>query len=167
MRALIAALLLSVYPNVGAAHVAVVPDESEAGGWERYSILVPTEKASPTVRVSVKLPAGMEVIAVESKPGWQGSHNPFPIGAASVEWKGGKIPENEFVSFEFLAWNPPAARVVQWEATQWYEDGSSDRWGGAGDADHASKTTLKPPTGGGKGMHRHGAAAPPAGAPKP
>jgi uncharacterized protein YcnI len=147
--------------------MAVLPDQSEAGGWQRYTILVPTEKASPTVRVSVKLPAGMEVIAVESKPGWQGSHNPFPIGSAQVEWKGGRIPENEFVSFEFLAWNPPAARVIQWEATQWYEDGTSDKWGAPGDSDHASKTTLKASSGGTKGMHRHGEAAPTAGTKKP
>ena len=156
MRILMAWLFVLVLPIVAAAHVAVVPGESEAGGWERYSILVPTEKASPTVRVSVKLPTGMDVIAVESKPGWQGKYSPFPIGAATVEWQGGRIPENEFVSFEFLAWNPPAARVVSWEATQWYEDGTSDRWGAAGDAEHASKTTLKPSRGGEKGMHRHG-----------
>jgi uncharacterized protein YcnI len=159
MRTAIAMLAVLACPAVGAAHVAVLPDASAAGGWQRYSILVPTEKASPTVRVSVKLPTGMEVIAVESKPGWQGTHNPLPIGAATVEWKGGRIPENEFVSFEFLAWNPPAARVIQWEATQWYEDGTSDRWGGAGDAEHASKTTLAPAAGGAKGMHRHGAPA--------
>jgi len=170
MRTAIVALFVLVLPVVASAHVAVVPAQSEAGGWERYTILVPTEKASPTVRIVLKLPTGMDVVAVESKPGWQGSYNPFPIGAAQVEWKGGRIPENEFVSFEFLAWNPPAARVIRWEATQWYDDGTNDRWGGAADPEHASQTTLQAGSGAAKGMHRHGAAAdkksPPAAADK-
>jgi uncharacterized protein YcnI len=150
--------LVLMLPRLGAAHVAVLPEESEAGGWERYTILVPTEKASPTVRVELRLPTGMEVVAVESKQGWEGHYDPFPIGAARVEWKGGRIPEGEFLSFEFLAWNPPAARVVEWQATQWYEDGTNDRWGGGQDDDHhTSRTTLKPGSGAKSGIHRHGA----------
>jgi uncharacterized protein YcnI len=166
MRAAVSLLLVLAFPVVVDAHVIVTPAESEAGGWERYTILVPTEKASPTVRVELKLPTGIDVIALESKPGWHGRYEPFPIGAARVEWKGGSIPEGEFVSFEFLAWNPPAARVLTWEATQWYGDGTSERWGGAGDAGHhTSSTTLKAARAGHGGMHRHGAGAAPA-APK-
>lgn len=167
MRAALSLLLVLVCPVVASAHVIVVPAESEAGGWERYTILVPTEKESPTVRVELKLPAGIEVIAVESKPGWQGRYEPFPLGAARVEWKGGRIPSGEFLSFEVLAWNPPAPRVITWEATQWYEDGTSERWGGSADGHHDSSTTLRPSSGAKKGMHRHGGAAPqPAASPK-
>jgi len=108
MRASLALVLVLVVPVVVDAHVLVVPEQSEAGGWERYTILVPTEKESPTVRVELRLPTGIEVVAVESKPGWQGRYEPFPIGAARVEWKGGRIPSGEFLSFDFLAWNPPA-----------------------------------------------------------
>jgi uncharacterized protein YcnI len=164
MRVLIALLVALVSPVPVYAHVVVVPAESEAGGWERYSVLVPTEKESATTRVEVRLPNGMDVIAVEAKPGWQGRYDPFPVGAARVSWEGGRIASDEFVSFEFLAWNPKAPTVVQWQATQWYEDGSSDRWGAPGtDADHASRTTLTAATSKG-GMHRHEpAVSPPAG----
>lgn len=155
MRVLLAVLLVLALPAAGFAHVVVVPDRSEAGGWERYAVLVPTEKASATVRVEVRLPAGIEVIAVESKTGWEGRYEPFPIGAARVEWKGGRIPEGQFVSFEFLAWNPPVARVISWVATQWYEDGTSDRWGGGGDDHHDSTTKLEARKGPAEGMHRH------------
>jgi uncharacterized protein YcnI len=159
MRALVLAVLLGLgLPAASAAHVVVLPAESTAGGWERYSVIVPAEKDSPTVRVQLKLPAGMEIVALESKPGWQGRHNPFPLGAATLEWRGGSIARGEFLSFDFLAWNPPAARTIAWEATQWYADETSDRWGGAGDDDHhASKTVLKP--GAGKPdarRHHHG-----------
>jgi uncharacterized protein YcnI len=168
MRSVLAVVLLVLAPAVAGAHIVVVPDQSEAGSWERYTVLVPTEKESATVRVQVRLPNGINVIAVEAKPGWEGHYDPFPIGAARVEWKGGRIPPEQFVSFEFLAWNPPAARVLTWEATQWYEDGTSDKWG-AGDPEHASTTTLKPSSGHEKGMHHHGDGAPPpqpAGSPK-
>jgi uncharacterized protein YcnI len=137
------------------AHVVVQPAESAAGGWQRYTVLVPTEKVSPTVRVEVRLPVGMEIVAVESKPGWTASHSPFPAGAATVQWKGGRIPRGEFLSFEFLAWNPPAARTISWVATQWYEDETSDRWGGEGDEDHASETVLRPAKEGAKDHRRH------------
>ena len=149
-----AAILAGVLATSAArAHVVVLPDESEASGWERYTVIVPTEKDSPTVRVQVVLPVGMEVVAVESKPGWSGAYNPFPLGAATVQWQGGQIPKNEFMSFEFLAWNPPKARTVSWVATQWFADGSSHKWGGKGDEAHASTTVLKP--GKGKKGHRH------------
>lgn len=153
-------MLALMLPAVASAHVVVVPAESDAGGWERYTVLVPTEKESPTVRVELRLPTGIEVIAIESKPGWTGRYEPFPIGAARVEWKGGRIPSGEFLAFEFLAWNPPAARVLKWQATQWYEDGTNERWGGEGAAGHHdSSTTLKPGKGSGAGMHRHGRGA--------
>lgn len=160
MRAAFMMLFVLLCPLVARAHVAVLPAESQAGGWERYTVLVPTEKASPTVRVEVRLPKGMEVIAVEAKPGWEGRYEPFPIGAARVEWKGGRIPEGEFVSFEFLAWNPATPGELQWLATQSYEDGSSDRWGAGTDDHHAAKTTLKARKGSQGGMHRHAPAAP-------
>jgi uncharacterized protein YcnI len=159
MRAVLALLLVLGAPVAANAHVIVLPGRSEAGGWERYTMLVPTEKSSPTVRVELSLPNGVEVVAVESKPGWQGRYEPFPIGAARVEWKGGRIPEGEFVSFEFLAWNPPVVRVLEWHATQWYEDGTSERWGEGPDEHHTSRTTLTPSTGEHGGLHRHGAPA--------
>lgn len=155
MRVLLAVLLVMAGPVTAHGHVVVVPEQSAAGGWERYSILVPTEKESATVRIELKLPTGIDVIAVESKPGWEGHYDPFPIGAAHVEWKGGRIPSGQFMSFEFLAWNPPVPRVLEWQATQWYEDGTSDHWGGGQDAEHASRTTLTAGKDAHGGMHRH------------
>jgi hypothetical protein len=75
------------------------------------------------------------------------------------------------MSFDFLAVNPPAARVLTWNATQWYEDGTNDRWGdGAPPDHHGSTTTLVAGEGGaahGHGStpqgaaHQHGSHAPP------
>ena len=47
------------------------------------------------------------------------------------------------MSFDFLALNPSAARALTWNATQWYEDGTSDRWGEGGpEGPEPSTTTL-------------------------
>lgn len=165
MRAVLVLLFVVALPVTGAAHVVVEPEQSEAGGWERYTVLVPTEKESPTVRIEVRLPTGIDVIAVESKPGWEAHYDPFPIGAAHVEWKGGRILSGEFLSFEFLAWNPSAPRDLEWKATQFYEDGTSDHWGD--DPQHASHTTLTPNKGGHGGMHRHDVPSAPKAAPSP
>ena len=144
MRATLALLIVLVSARGVAAHMVVLPETSVAGGTERYTLLVPTEGRSPTVRVELRLPMGVDVAAVESKPGWQASNEAFPLGAATVRWSGGRIPPGEMLSFEFLAVNPPAARVLTWNATQWYEDGSNDRWGDSAPADHqASTTTLR------------------------
>ncbi len=142
MRAALVVALLLVLEAAAAAHMVVLPASSETGGWERYSLLVPTEKASPTVRVELRLPAGVEIIAIEAKPGWQAAHDALPIGAAKVRWEGGRIPSGQMVSFDFMAWNPRTPRTLTWVATQWYEDGSSDRWGGDGDAEHHASTTV-------------------------
>ena len=53
MGAVLSLLLVLVLPVVASAHVIVVPDASEAGGWERYTILVPTEDESPTVEQQI------------------------------------------------------------------------------------------------------------------
>lgn len=146
-------LFLVALARPAAAHVVVLPEESEAGGWERYSLIVPNEKKSPTVRIDLKLPVGIDVMGIESKPGWEATHEPFPIGAARVRWSGGRIPAGQMLTFDFLVWNPPAARTLKWDATQWYEDGSSDHWG-ADDGDHPASETVLREAGSGHG-HRH------------
>lgn len=144
MRTLVLTACVMACPLPAAAHMIVFPTDSEAGGYERYSLVVPTETESPTVRIELKLPMGVEVMGIEAKPGWQGSYDPFPIGAATVSWKGGRIPPGEMMTFDFLVWNPPAPRTVSWDAKQWYEDGTSDHWGEPGNADRpASATVLK------------------------
>jgi hypothetical protein len=150
----IAALALVARP--AAAHMVVTPEQSEAGGWERYTLLVPTEKGSPTVRIEVKLPAGIEVVALETKPGWDAAHDPFPLGAAKIRWTGGRIPPDGMQTFDFLVMNPAAARTISWDATQWYEDGTSDHWGEPGNPERpASQTVLRVGSGARAGLH-HG-----------
>lgn len=125
------------------AHMVVLPESSRGGEAERYTLIVPTEGKAATVAVELRIPLGMDVVAFESKPGWSGANETFPIGAATLRWSKGRIPPGEMTSFEFLAVNPTGARTITWNAVQRYEDGSSDQWGEGGPPDHhASTTTL-------------------------
>src|SRR2546428_6447902 len=93
------------------AHVMVLPTASRAGGVERYTVIVPTEGKSATVRLEVRLPMGIEVVAIESKPGWQGANRPFPVGAATIGWTGGGRPPGGGVRFGFFGVDSAAPRA--------------------------------------------------------
>jgi uncharacterized protein YcnI len=142
MRVVVALGLVLLLGARASAHVMVLPATSTAGGVERYTVVVPTEGNSATVRVELRVPLGVDIAALEAKPGWDASNQPFPIGAATVNWSGGRIPPDAMMSFDFLAQNPPAAHVLTWSATQWYEDGTSDRWGEGAPPDHQATTTT-------------------------
>jgi uncharacterized protein YcnI len=60
MRAILSLLVVLALPVVASAHVIVVPEQSEAGGWERYTMLVPTEKSSPTSAKSTFVPRALD-----------------------------------------------------------------------------------------------------------
>jgi uncharacterized protein YcnI len=155
VRAVLTLLCVLAITPAAAAHIVVLPEESDAGGWERYTLIVPTEKKSPTVRIELKLPAGIEVMGIESKPGWEAMHEPFPLGAARVRWTGGRIPSGQLLTFDLLVWNPKAARTLTWDATQWYEDGTSDRWGEPGNPDRPASQTILRESSGGREHHHH------------
>lgn len=159
MRVVVALGLVLVLGARASAHVMVLPAKSAAGGVERYTLMVPTEGSSATVRVELHVPMGVDIAALEAKPGWDASNEPFPIGAATVRWSGGRIPPDAMMSFDFLAQNPPAAHVLTWSATQWYEDGTSDRWGEGAPPDHQASTTVLVAAGGGGAVAAQGGSA--------
>ena len=52
------------------AHVRVSPSESSAGATQKYTMSVPTEKQSPTVRIEVTFPASVTVTSLGVTQGW-------------------------------------------------------------------------------------------------
>lgn len=52
-------------------HVLVIPEEARAGVAQRYGILIPSEKAVPTVRIEVHFPDGLQVTELETVAGWR------------------------------------------------------------------------------------------------
>lgn len=162
MRIALVLALVTVLGERVEAHMVVLPARSVVGGTERYTLIVPTEGSSATVRVELRVPMGVEIAALEAKPGWQGVHEPFPIGAATLRWSGGRIPPGQMMSFDFLAVNPLKGGALTWSAVQGFEDGTSERYGEGGPPDHrASTTALFETTDEAAPPHGHGEHAPP------
>ncbi|UQZ36242.1 hypothetical protein C2I18_23580 [Paenibacillus sp. PK3_47] len=150
----LAALML--FAAVASAHVTVAPAQSATGAWETYTLKVPSEKESATVRIDLRIPEGAEFKQYEPSPGWD-----VTIEGNKVSWiaTGEGILAGQFQRFYFTAKNPDSAGDIAWNAYQHYADGSLVQWSGEeGSATPHSVTEIVQSTAGDSG-HSHGAAA--------
>ncbi|MCL6517676.1 YcnI family protein [Alicyclobacillus sp.] len=115
------------------AHVTVSPPSSTVGAWEKYTMRVPTEKDVPTVKVVLKIPAGVTFEQYEPVPGWTVKETKDASGRVTqVTWSagaGGILP-GQFQEFSFIGKNPGQSGDVAWDAYQYYQDGSIVEWTG-------------------------------------
>jgi uncharacterized protein YcnI len=123
-------LALLVAPIALLAHAVVFPKASTPGAYERYVLRVPNEKNVATVRVELRVPAGVRVISFADIPGLRlepklDSANAI-VGAV---WTGTLAPKR-FVEFPFMAVNPKTAGTIHWPAIQTYADGERVEWTG-------------------------------------
>src|SRR5207253_2588894 len=112
-------------------HVTVQPKESAPGATERYSLRIPTEKFTPTVRVEVEFPAALEVSSFEQKAGWKIEQKKDASGRIVGVVLNGSIPTGESSLFTFTAKNPTQQGKLFFKAIQIYEDGTKSEWTGA------------------------------------
>ena len=66
-----AGILAVAVPTLSWAHAVVFPRQSTTGGYEKYVLRVPNEKAVATTRVEIHFPAGLRVTSFADVPGWQ------------------------------------------------------------------------------------------------
>jgi uncharacterized protein YcnI len=135
--ALVAAL---VAVPAAAAHVTVNPSEAAADSFARFDLRVPNEtEDADTVSVSIELPAGLEDVGFQPKPGWTRT-----VEGTTVTWAGGTIAPGEFDEFGFSAHVPAeAGTVLEFPASQEYSNGETVRWIGAEDSEEpAPRVTL-------------------------
>jgi uncharacterized protein YcnI len=152
--AVVAALLLA---GSAAAHVTVNPNTAPADSFSRFAIRVPTERAVPTVKVTVQIPEGLLFVSFQPKPGWTRTVKMAKLAepvtmegekiterVASVTWSGGKIGPGEFDEFGMSAHVPnEAGRQLIFPAIQTYSNGEVVRWIGHPSADEpAPRVTL-------------------------
>jgi len=128
-----AALTLAVWVTVGTAygHVTVQPKQSAPGTSVRYTMKVPTEKFTPTVRVEVEFPAALTVTSLEPKAQWKVEEKKDGSGKLIGMTLTGSIPTGESSEFNFTARNPSQESKLIWRVIQIYEDGSKSEWTGA------------------------------------
>jgi uncharacterized protein YcnI len=131
------------------AHVRVFPDASAttvaACSYAKFVVRVPTEKPIPTVRLVLAVPPGVTVFATQAKPGWNVALATSKGRVVSIDWSGGSIAPRQFDEFAFMAQTPKGAGTVDWNASQYYADGSVVKWNGppAAETPH-SQTTIEP-----------------------
>jgi uncharacterized protein YcnI len=140
---LLAIALTLAVASLALAHAVVYPKTSKTGGYEKYVLRVPNEKATATTRVEIRFPAGLRVTSFGDVPGWQievlTDSAKRIIGAV---WTG-SLPPQRFVELPFVGANPKTATTLVWPVYQTYADGPRVEWTGAeGSKSPASVTSI-------------------------
>ena len=136
--------LLSLFVAQSAlGHATIWPKESMVSAFEKYTIRIPNEKESPTVRIEAKFPPEVTVYFFKVAPGWTVKHHKNTddriIGAT---WNGGSIGPSEFAEFSLMALNSPEVVTFAWKVVQVHLDGSRSEWVGDRDAENPAPTTM-------------------------
>lgn len=134
------ALLCTV--EAAAAHVIVQPAQSAPGQSQQYTVIVPTERGVPTVKVRIEIPSGVVVYQYDDPPGWDRELDMAADGhVTSITWSGGAILPTQYATFSFLATNPTAGTTLVWKAAQTYQDGLVVNWDGSPSSRQPAATT--------------------------
>lgn len=150
MTLLCSLFMIMMFAEIAGAHVTVSPKETTQGTYEMFTVRVPSEKDSPTVKIEVKISSEVEISRFEPKPGWKYDLTKDPSGKiTSVVWTstGEGLSSTEFGDFKMQGKVGNNATQISWKAYQTYKDGTIVEWTGAPDAKTpASVTTVKSKT---------------------
>jgi uncharacterized protein YcnI len=126
--------------TAASAHVTMNPEKAPADSFSRFALRVPTEEDVPTVKVSAQLPAGLDEVTFETKPGWKRKKS-----GRVVTWSGGQIGVGEFDEFGLSIHLPNTpGKTLVFPATQTYANGKVVHWIGALTSDEpAPHVTLE------------------------
>lgn len=139
--ALAAAAVLAVGVGEASAHIQVTPTVVAPSDPVLFTVLVPGERDTGTVRVDLRLPPGLMPFSFEDVPGWKRRVVRAADGAAErIVWTGRAAPDG-LVRFAFLAGTPERPTRLEWKALQTYAGGYVARWIGAPDADYPAAVT--------------------------
>ncbi|MEX2104090.1 MAG: YcnI family protein, partial [Bacilli bacterium] len=129
----------------------------------KFTVRVPSEKDSATVKVEVKIPDEVTISRVEPKPGWTYEFERDDSDkVTSITWtaEGLGLGATEFGEFNMQGKVGDTIGMIAWKAYQTYEDGSVVEWTGAEGSKHpASVTRILKATAGSDG-HGHGETIP-------
>lgn len=163
MSTLAVAGALLTFAGTASAHVTVWPKETKASAYERYTVRVPVEKDSNTVKVRLEFPEGVNVGRVLPVPGWTYAWEKDGEGRnKAITWTATEdgIKPHEFMEFGLSAKNPGEPGTLAWKAYQTYADGTVVEWTGESGSDTPAPTVVVTEgnqTGGGHGEADHAA----------
>ena len=137
LKAMLGAVALAA--GMGAqAHVRVLPQESQTGARQTYTMKVPTEGKVTTTSVVLEVPPGLSLVSTANPSETQTENGRI----TAVTWKVRILP-GQSQNFDFVADNPKTDQGLAWKAHQFYADGTSRDWVDApGTKSPASITTL-------------------------
>ncbi len=138
IRKLFVAALVAAgaFPAAAQAHIQVTPSTVAPGDAAKFTVLVPGERDSETVKVELRMPSGLLPFSYEDPAGWKRSLVKASNGSVErVVWSG-RAPSDGFTEFSFLAGTPDKPGELQFKALQTYADGTVVRWIGAPDSDN-------------------------------
>lgn len=133
-----------MFTNTASAHVSVAPEVSAPGAWQTYTIKVPVEKEVATTKVSLKVPADVEIMSYQPIPEWKVTLDNDSSGKIKIitwEATGEGIATGQFQQFNFVAKNPEKETQAAWDAFQYYKDGSIVEWNGDVNSDFPHSIT--------------------------
>ncbi|MFZ5827474.1 MAG: YcnI family protein [Bacillota bacterium] len=163
----IAALLLIALAGMAGAHAVVYPKTMNANSYEKFTLRVPAEKESDTVKVRVEMPEGFTISRVKPLPGWSYEMEKDADGKTvkAITWSGGKIAPGEFQEFEFQGKTAKDAGRYAFPVWQTYADGETVAWTGPSDANTPASVVEVKATG--AAVDAHGKEQPGTTAPAP
>lgn len=120
------------FTNLALAHVVVRPGDAKTGTYQTFTVSVPVERKSPTVKVEVYIPMGVTSVTPTVKPGWTietEKHDEDGTSMISaITWTGGEVGVGLRDEFTFSAKTPDEPTDLQWKAYQTYKDGTVVSW---------------------------------------
>ena len=142
-----AVLMMFVAVQAADGHVTIFPRESQTGDEQQYTMRVPTERDTPTVRIEAEFPREVFVAGIDSKDGWQIESRVDADGrVVGAVWSGGSIAPGAAEEFGFLSRNPSEEATLTWRVVQIHADGSRAEWvGEPGSRGPAPVTVIRRP----------------------
>jgi uncharacterized protein YcnI len=137
-------LISILIAGIASAHVVVFPKEAIQGSYEKFTIRVPTEQDTPTVKVEVKIPETVDISRTMPLAGWKSEFTKDTNGKViSVIWTSTAegLSPTEFGEFNMQGKVDSAAASIVWKATQTYKDGSVVEWAGDDKSKHPAAIT--------------------------
>lgn len=120
------------FTGVAKAHVVVRPGDVKTGAYQTFTVSVPVEKDSPTVKVKLEIPMGVASVTPTVKPGWTiqtEKHDEDGVEMVNtITWTGSEIGPGLRDEFTFSAKTPDQPTDLQWKAYQTYQDGTVVSW---------------------------------------
>jgi uncharacterized protein YcnI len=138
---LLAMAVSATLAGPAAAHIQVTPKTAAPGDPVRFTLLVPNERDSSTVEVSLQIPPEVLPFSFNDPPGWRRTLDKKSDGSIEVvRWRG-RLPREGFAEFAFLASTPERPGEISWKAIQTYSDGEETAWIGPPDSEEPASVT--------------------------